>query len=69
VSCNGQYYNPLAARLEGLGRRYREDPAALAVAAECEAEIETYRRFGDWYGYAFFIAQKPRALIPCRAAP
>lgn len=53
------YYAPMEARLEAIEARYRENPAALEVLAECREEIDVYRRYGDWYGYAFFIARKP----------
>jgi SAM-dependent methyltransferase len=60
------YYGPMEARLAALDARYRGDPAAAGVLADCRAEIDIYRRFGDWYGYAFFVARKPRGEDPCR---
>ena len=53
------YYNPMKARLDALDERYRGDATSAAVLAECREEIDVYRRHGDWYGYAFFVARKP----------
>lgn len=54
------YYRPMSERLDRLAQRHRDDPAAQAALADCRAEIELYQRYGDWYGYAFFVARKPR---------
>jgi SAM-dependent methyltransferase len=49
------YYTPMEERLERLRKQYSGDAAALAVLAESAAEIATYRNYGDFYGYAFFV--------------
>ncbi|HEX7034653.1 MAG TPA: class I SAM-dependent methyltransferase [Pseudomonadales bacterium] len=54
------YYEPMSERVALLERRYRDDPAALEALAGCRREIDVYRRFGDWYGYAFFVARRTR---------
>lgn len=54
------YYRPMSERVALLEQRYRDDPAALAALAECRREIDVYRRFGDWYGYSFFVARRLR---------
>lgn len=53
------YYRPMSARVTELEARYRDDAAALAVLAACRDEVEVYREYADWYGYAFFVAKKP----------
>ncbi|WP_119166211.1 class I SAM-dependent methyltransferase [Algihabitans albus] len=52
------YYTPLEARLPRLKACYADDPAARSVVATTEREIDVRRRFGDAYGYVFFVAQK-----------
>jgi SAM-dependent methyltransferase len=52
------YYTPLAAKLPALAEKYRDDAEAAAVVRSAAAEIEMRRRFGDSYGYAFFVATR-----------
>lgn len=50
------YYDPLAERLDRLENEKPEGPLAEVIAgARHEAEI--FRRFGDEYGYGFFVLQ------------
>jgi hypothetical protein len=51
------YYNPILARLPELLDKYRHDPAALDILAATQKEIEMYRKYSDWYGYVFYLAQ------------
>lgn len=53
------YYVPMEARLRILEER-ADEPGVAPVLAACREEIDICRRFGDWYGYAFFIARKPQ---------
>ncbi len=53
------YYDPMNARLAALEPRVLGEPEAMAVIDACREEIDCYRRFSDWYGYAFFVARKP----------
>lgn len=52
--CDG-YYEPLAARIARLRARYAGDTVAEAVLDAHQIEIDTFRRYGDSYGYAFFV--------------
>ena len=52
------YYNPMLARIEHLRSQYAEDTEALAQLDEEQREIDLYRRYHDWYGYAFFVMRK-----------
>lgn len=54
-----QYYEPMSERLDRIEARYRGHREAQPALAECRSEIDVWRRFGDWYGYAFFVAEKP----------
>ena len=52
------YYTPLATKLPGLLEKYAGDDEALSVVETTHREIDMRRRFGQSYGYEFFIAQK-----------
>jgi ubiquinone/menaquinone biosynthesis C-methylase UbiE len=51
------YYTPLEAKLPALFGKYAEDAEALVVVEAAEREIEMRRRFGDSYGYEFFVGR------------
>ena len=53
------YYEPMQARIAELKNRYPSDPAASAVVAAAEREIDMHRRYADFYSYGFFIV-RPR---------
>ncbi len=50
------YYGPMEERVADLRNRLAADPDALAVWREARDEIDAYRRHGDSFGYAFFVA-------------
>ena len=52
------YYTPLEAKLPSLREKYAGDDEALSIIETTGREIEVRRRFGDWYGYEFFIGRK-----------
>lgn len=52
------YYRPMERRISALRDRYQGDDVAEAVLAECQEEIDVYRRHGDCYGYGFFVARR-----------
>ena len=52
------YYRPIEERLHEFRRRYSSDSQALKALDEEQDEIDLYRRFSDWYGYVFFVAQR-----------
>ena len=52
------YYGPLEAKLPSLKQKYEGDKEALGVIAMSDAEIDIRRRFGQSYGYHFFVARK-----------
>lgn len=51
------YYAPLERALAPFAARHPGDPAAAMIAAEIRTEIDMYRRYGDSYGYVFYLAQ------------
>ncbi len=51
----GDYYEPLERNLTAFRARHTGDEVADVIAGQAEREIETFRRYSDWYGYAFFV--------------
>jgi len=51
------YYTPIEAKLPSLLAQHADDPAARRRIEEARSEIEGYRRFGDSYGYVFFVVR------------
>jgi SAM-dependent methyltransferase len=51
------YYTPIEKKLPSLKTQYKDDTEALHVIAYEEKEIEMFRRYSDYYGYAFYIMQ------------
>ena len=54
----GNYYNPLLKKLESLEKKYLNDPNISPIITESADEIELFRKYSAYYGYAFFIIQK-----------
>jgi SAM-dependent methyltransferase len=50
-----EYYRPLEARVSAFRERRRGEQDATALADQVAREIDVWRRFSDWYGYAFFV--------------
>jgi len=55
------YYVPLMRQLDDFERRHADHPEAMEVARRSRHEIELFKRYSDFYGYAFFIL-KPMAV-------
>lgn len=52
-----EYYEPMLTRIESLRARLPDDPAAAEVVTAAETEIDLFRRFSEYYSYAFFVVQ------------
>jgi SAM-dependent methyltransferase len=50
-----EYYRPLRARMEALAAACGDDPVVARVLDEHRQEIAMRERYGDCYGYAFFV--------------
>ena len=50
-----EYYVPLRARIEQLRTKYGNEPEASGVLDMLQTEIDQYKKYGDWYGYVFFL--------------
>jgi len=51
------YYAPMEKRIEELRVKYAGDDDALGVIEESQKEIDIRRRYGDSYGYEFFVVR------------
>jgi serine/threonine-protein kinase HipA len=49
------YYRPLQARMDALRAEAATDPALAEAIASAAREIDLYARFGDSYGYVFYL--------------
>jgi SAM-dependent methyltransferase len=58
ASCWLDYYAHLESRMAALEPEFAGDEEALAVIDAERREIELYRRFGDAYGYVFYVMRK-----------
>jgi hypothetical protein len=52
------YHRPIEKLLSTLGQKYKADRAAMTIIDETQAEIDTYRKYSHFYGYAFFVMQR-----------
>jgi len=49
------YYGPIEKRILNLKETHGNDPEAKKVFDNETAEIELYRKYGEYYGYVFYI--------------
>jgi ubiquinone/menaquinone biosynthesis C-methylase UbiE len=60
------YYGPVEKRLQGLRKKYRDVPEALAVLDAEQTEIDMYRNYSQWVGSVFFLMQKGEERLALR---
>ena len=53
-----EYYGPLKEHIKNLRVKYIGDSKALNTLNNEQREIETSKRYREWYGSAFFVMQK-----------
>jgi ubiquinone/menaquinone biosynthesis C-methylase UbiE len=53
------YYDPMETRVAEKEPDWRGIPAAEAVLEEARNEISVFRRYPDYFSYAFFVMRKP----------
>ena len=51
------YYHPLEERLHALRKRYAADTEKLSLVESIQMEIDLYRQYSAFYGYAFYLMQ------------
>lgn len=52
------YYRPLENRKESYMKQYGSHEEAQRVTLQFEREVEVYKKYGDYYGYVFYLARK-----------
>ncbi|MEP4485306.1 MAG: class I SAM-dependent methyltransferase [Halioglobus sp.] len=52
------YYGPVEDRIASLEAVWNADRVRRQVLAAMRKEVEVFRRYGDTYGYVFFVLQK-----------
>lgn len=52
------YYQPLSILEEPFLKRHRDDPLAWSIVEENRRERAMYEKYGDLYGYAFYVMRK-----------
>ena len=53
-----EYYIPLKARAAKLRQEGGLSPAVAQALEECDVEIDMFERYGDTYGYVFYLMRK-----------
>ena len=53
-----EYYVPMQKRVSVMQKKYEKDDEALDVMNYFEHEIEMFEKYGDTYGYEFFVCKK-----------
>jgi SAM-dependent methyltransferase len=54
------FYVPLEKRLKKLYKKYHEDEDSLELLDMIQLEVDMYRKYGDYYGYVFYIMQNKK---------
>ena len=54
-----QYYDPMTDLIASKSKEWAGIPEALEVMDEARHEMEVFRRYSDYFGYAFFIMSRP----------
>lgn len=52
------FYTPMERRLDTFREKYAGDNDALLVVDGVQKEIDMFRKYSEWYGYVFYIAQR-----------
>ncbi len=51
------YYRPLQRNVTAFRARHRTHPEARVLADQTQREIDIWKAYSDYYGYAFFVAR------------
>jgi SAM-dependent methyltransferase len=51
------YYSPIEEKISQLRQKYEGLPEALAVLEDHQREIDIFRRYSEYYGFVFYVAQ------------
>jgi len=53
-----EYYTPIRQHFKGFSQKHRENAHASQLIDALKEEIRIYEKYREYFGYAFFIAQK-----------
>ena len=53
------YYDPMEILLAEKSKEWAECPQGLEVIHEARNEIDVFRKYSDYFGYAFFVMSRP----------
>lgn len=53
------YYDPMESMIARRREEWSDNPEAMEVIEEAQAEIEMFQNYSSYYGYAFFIMRRP----------
>ncbi len=56
------YYGPLERNAAAFRTRHRGHAVAQELADQCQYEIDVWKAYSDYYGYAFFVARPVRVV-------
>jgi ubiquinone/menaquinone biosynthesis C-methylase UbiE len=51
------YFNPIQEKLPAIKEKHKDDKEAMEFVAFQEKELEAFRKYSDYYGYAFYLFQ------------
>jgi len=54
-----KYYKPLQEQILLFRARSEDKPKSIELLDHLQLEIDMYKKYSDWYGYVFYIFQKP----------
>lgn len=54
-----EYYDPMERLISEKAEKWADIPAAWEVIKEARDEIEIFRNYSSYFGYAFFVVQRP----------
>lgn len=53
-----EYYNPLKQRLDTIHQKYRSKSVVTKLVNATRQEINLFKRYSEYYGYAFFVMKR-----------
>jgi len=56
------YYDPMEIRIAEKAKEWKGDSAGEAVLKEARHEIEIFRKYSEFYSYAFFVMRKTQSV-------
>lgn len=58
--CWWNYYSPIDANIDAIIEKHQHNTELLMFKKELDYEIDLFEKYGDYYGYVFFIGERHR---------